>query len=202
MPQAPAVGSILPGLSRPSGLKASRRRIITSRSSSVNMLVHEVDLLDADAVLAGDAAAAGEALVEDLVAGRQHALDLRPASRSSNSRIGWMLPSPAWKTLTIRMSYFAPISRDPLQDVRQLRARHDAVLRAVAGAQPADRAERLLAALPQQQPLLGVGRPGGLRGRRACWQISTIRSRCSSRPASRPSTSMSRTASASSGKPK
>ena len=32
------------------------------------------------------------------------------ASRSSKSRIGWMLPSPAWKTLAIRMSYFSPTS--------------------------------------------------------------------------------------------
>ena len=55
------------------------------------------------------------------------------------------------------MSYFCADLADPPQDVRQLRARHDAVLRAVAGAQPADRAERLLAALPQLQPLLGVG---------------------------------------------
>ena len=52
-----------------------------------------------------------------------------------------------------------------------LRPRHDAVLRAVAGAQPADRAERLLAALPQQQPLLRRRSPAGLRGRRSCRQM-------------------------------
>src|SRR4051794_14658087 len=34
-------------------------------------LRHEVNLLDADAVLAGDAAAAGDALVEDFEAGRE-----------------------------------------------------------------------------------------------------------------------------------
>ena len=55
---------------------------------------------------------------------------------------------------------------DAREDVRQLRARHDAVLRAIAGAQPADGAERLLAALPQQQPLFVATWPGGLRGRR------------------------------------
>ena len=37
---------------------------------------HELDLLDADAVLAGDAAAERDARVEDLVAGGEHALDL------------------------------------------------------------------------------------------------------------------------------
>ena len=58
----------------------------------------------------------------------------------------------------MRMSYFSPMRGDVAQDVRQLGPRHDAVLRAVARRQPADGAERLLAALPQQQPFrVGVG---------------------------------------------
>ena len=72
-------------------------------------LGHELHLLDADAVLAGDAPADVDALVEDLVAGLEDALDLL-GSRSSKSRIGWMLPSPAWKTLAIRMSCRRPTS--------------------------------------------------------------------------------------------
>src|SRR5262245_29030820 len=39
-------------------------------------LGHEVDLLDADAVLAGDAAALADALVKNLMAGGEDALDL------------------------------------------------------------------------------------------------------------------------------
>src|SRR6478672_722986 len=39
-------------------------------------LVHEADFFDADAMLAGNAAAASEALIEDLVARGQDALDL------------------------------------------------------------------------------------------------------------------------------
>src|SRR5690606_17942626 len=46
---------------------------------------------------------------------------------------------------------------DPPQYVRQLGPRHHAVLRAVARAQPADGAERLLAALPQFEAFLVVG---------------------------------------------
>ena len=49
-------------------------------------LCHEVDLLDADAVLAGDAAAAVDALVEDLVAGGEHAL--APARRRARRTAG------------------------------------------------------------------------------------------------------------------
>ena len=45
---------------------------------------------------------------------------------------------------------------DLAQNVRQLRARHDAVLRAIAGAEPADRAEGLLAAFPELEPLLFI----------------------------------------------
>ena len=43
-----------------------------------------------------------------------------------------MLPSPAWKTLPMPMPYFFAGRRDEPQDLRQLRPRHDAVLRAVA----------------------------------------------------------------------
>ena len=113
-----------------------------------------------------------------------------------------MLPSPAWKTLTIRRSYFCADLADAPQDVRQLGPRHDAVLRAVAGAEPADRAERLLAALPQLQPLLGVVGQADFAGAVLRGRSRRSRSRCASSPASRPSTSMSSTAPASSGKPK
>ncbi len=42
-----------------------------------------------------------------------------------------MLPSPAWKTLAMRRSYFADAAAMRAQDVGQLGARHDAVLGAV-----------------------------------------------------------------------
>ena len=118
-----------------------------------------------------------------------------------------MLPSPAWKTLAMRMSCLRPISVMQPEDVRQLGPGHDAVLRAEGRAQPADGAEGPLAGLPDRRRTpapcgsarrsrsgppaavgpddrgdrLGLARPG---------------------PASRPSTSMIRTAPASVGKPK
>src|SRR5207302_8107016 len=41
---------------------------------------------------------------------------------------------------------------DHAQDLRQLGPGHNAVLRAEAGGEPANRAERLLATLPEEQP--------------------------------------------------
>ena len=87
------------------------------------------------------------------------------------------------------------------QDVRQLRARHDAVLRAIAGAEPADGAERLLAALPQLQPLFGVLRLADFAGPALLADLDDAVALLVE-PASRPSTSISNIASASSGKPK
>ena len=68
---APAVGSIFAGLQRPSGLNAAA----AAASCQVvrrEQLRHEVDLLDADAVFAGHAAAQADALVQDLVTRLQH----------------------------------------------------------------------------------------------------------------------------------
>jgi hypothetical protein len=109
---------------------------------------------------------------EDLVAGLEHPAESAPGSRSSNSRIGWMLPSPAWNTLTNAHAVLLAVAV-MLQDLRQLGARHDAVLRAVTGAEPADRAEGLLAALPQQLPLRRRRRLADFPGA-AAWQSSTI----------------------------
>ena len=53
---------------------------------------------------------------------------------------------------------------DPPQHLRQLRARHDAVLDVVVGRDPAHRRERRLAALPEQRPLGVVGRHAHLEG--------------------------------------
>ena len=53
---------------------------------------------------------------------------------------------------------------DSRQDIGQASARHDAVLRAIAGAQPPDRTEGLLAAFPKLLPLLGRLRQTDLPG--------------------------------------
>ena len=56
---APAVGSIFAGLQRLSGLNAVAQPQHHRQVFRREQLRHEVDLLDADAVLAGHAAAAG-----------------------------------------------------------------------------------------------------------------------------------------------
>ena len=75
MPQAPAVGNSLPGLNRPSGIE----RIAKPRHDIEVVIrkhaIHETDFLQADAVLARNAATAIEAFAEDLAAGGQHTLD-------------------------------------------------------------------------------------------------------------------------------
>ena len=72
-----------------------------------------------------------------------------------------MLPSPAWKTLAIRRSCCSPIRGDVPEDVRELGAGDDAVLGAEGRAEPADRAEGRLAALPDRDVFrLLAGPPG------------------------------------------
>src|SRR4051812_18767256 len=103
------------------------------------------------------AAAAVEAFGKDLAAGRQHALDLIgvPFVKQQN----WM------QVAVARMEHvdnsnvvFRAYRADALQNVWQLGSRYDTILRAVARAQSADRAERLLAGLPQLQTFFGVDR--------------------------------------------
>ena len=89
------MGSILAGLRRFVGIEGVAQAAHGRQVVVGEQLAHEADFFDADAVLAGHAAAAGDALVENFAAGREHALRPASASRSSNSRIGWMLPSPA-----------------------------------------------------------------------------------------------------------
>src|SRR5262249_58193401 len=126
-------------------------------------LRHEVDLLDADAVLPGDAAAAADALLQDFVARRQHPLYLfAVALVEQQDRMDVAVAG--LEALAAAQVVLLPDAVDLAQDVWQLRPRHDAVLRAVARRQPADGAEGLLAAFPQQQPLRVRGGPAHLAG--------------------------------------
>ena len=73
---APAVGSILRGLHRPSGLNAGRSRSIIARSSGENSFgmksIFSTPMPCSPVTLPPHA----DALFQDLVAGRQHALHL------------------------------------------------------------------------------------------------------------------------------
>ena len=132
-------------------------------------------------MLAGHAAAAGEAFVRisSLASSTRFICSGIPLVEQQNRMD---VAVAGVKHIDDPQSYVLPISMIRRRMCGSLRPRHDAVLRAIAGAQPADRAERLLAALPQLQPLLGVRAPGALRGRLHCLQSAMIRSRCCIEP--------------------
>ena len=87
-----------------------------------------------------------------------------PGTDSSKSTSGCRLPSPAWKTLATRTPALVRQLAHPPQHLRERGPRDDPVLHEVVRADPPDRREGGLAALPDQRPLLGVGRDAGLGG--------------------------------------
>ena len=115
-------------------------------------LRHRARLVDADAVLAGDRAAVLDAELEDRGA-TFSACSASPATALSKSTSGCRLPSPAWKTLATRSPAAPDISAMRLEHLGQSGPRDDAVLDEVVRADPTDRGERRLAALPDQRPL-------------------------------------------------
>ena len=114
-------------------------------------------------MLAGNAAAAGEALEEDFFAGREDPFYFfRVTLIEQEDRVEIAVAGVEDvddADLVLRADF-----ADAPEDVRQLSARNDAVLRAVAGAEAADRAEGLLAGLPKLQPLFRVGSEARSRG--------------------------------------
>ena len=73
----PSSGKTLAGLSSQSGSKTLLTRICAARSTGENWMRHQVALLDADAVLAGQAAADLDAELQDVGAGRLGLRQLR-----------------------------------------------------------------------------------------------------------------------------
>ena len=156
-PHSRGVGNTLPGLEMPLRVEGAAHQL-----HRVEVVVgvhprHVLRLVHADAVLAGDRAAVLDAEVEDRAADLLGRLGLRPSTASSKSTSGCRLPSPAWKTLATRTPDVAGELGDRREHLGQRGARDDAVLDDVVGADPPDRGERGLAALPDQRPLGGVG---------------------------------------------
>src|SRR4029079_18279848 len=110
------------------------------------------NLLDSDAVLAGDAAAERDARLEDLPTGGKHASDL--------SGVALVEQQDRMDVAVARMEHVADAQLvtlgrggDRAQNVWYAGPRHHAVLRAIIPCQPADRPEGALAGLPEQRPL-------------------------------------------------
>src|SRR5262249_6027634 len=113
-------------------------------------LRHEIDLFDTDAMFARDAAAAADALFQDFVTRLEYALDLfRVALVEQENRMD--IAVAGVEDVGDAELVLAADALDLAENVRQLSARHDAVLREVARRQAADRSKGLLATFPQQQ---------------------------------------------------
>ena len=140
---------------------------------------HGVALLEPDAVLAREHAAGVDARAQDLVAGVVHALpDPRLARVEHDQRVQVAVAGVEHvhhrePLLGARSSY------DLAQHVDEPGARDDRVVQVVVGRDAGDRAERRLAALPEQRALGVVGRDAHRCARRA-----RARSRRRRRPAS------------------
>src|SRR5262249_13557187 len=125
-----------------------RRQIVLGEK-----LRHKGDFFHANAVLARHAAAACDALLENLATGGQHPLDLRRTALIEEQNRMDIAIAGVENVDDLNIVFLANLNDSP-EDVRQLRPRHDAVLRAITGAQPADRAESLFSAFPKLLPLL------------------------------------------------
>ena len=82
------------GLSRQSGSNTARTRICWARSSAVELMRHQIALLDADAMFAGEAAAEIDAELQQVIA-RRLGLGLFGFVVDVVEDSGCMLPSPA-----------------------------------------------------------------------------------------------------------
>ena len=121
----------------------------------VEHAIHEANFFQADAVLAGDTAPAVETFLEDFATGREHAPDfIRVAFIEKQDRV--KVTVAGVKDVDDADVVFRADRADPREDVGKLSARDDAILRAIAGAEAADRAEGLLAGFPELQPFFGV----------------------------------------------
>jgi hypothetical protein len=110
-------------------------------------LGHEADFFHANAVLAGDAAAAADAFIQNLMTGRQHSPHL----------VGVALIEQQYgvNVAVAGMENVADanlmLGTDPLnlaENVRQLSSRDDAVLATITRGQPPDSAKSVLARFP------------------------------------------------------
>src|SRR5262249_53285034 len=118
---------------------------------------HLGDLLHADAVLAGDAAAERNARLEYLAARRQHPLHLVRVTLVEQQN-GMDVAVAGVEAVPDAEPVALAGRGDRSQDVGNPGARHHPVLGAVARRQPADCAEGTLAALPEGRALCLIAR--------------------------------------------
>ena len=102
---APSAGS-----PSPAGSNASRRRGLRVEVVGAEQHGHEVTLLDADAVLAGEHTACRDAMPARSPCPRPAPAPSHPARAGRTTSSGWRLPSPAWNTFMTMRSYLSAIA--------------------------------------------------------------------------------------------
>ena len=170
-----------------------------SSVSSENSWAISLHLFHADAVLAGDRSADRNAVVENLVAAQLRASQFARLARIEQNDGVHVAVARVEDVADRQGSYFLAISPMASQRGGDLRARHHAVLHVVSRADAPDRAERVLAAFPEQVALFRRFSRRELRARRISRQTSPTCSACSSTASFSPSISISSTAAASIG---
>ena len=117
--------------------------------------MHEADLFDANPVLARHAASTIQTLLKDFMAGGDDALGLFGiAFVKQQDRMDVTIARV--KNIHDANVMLAADFGDALQDMRQLGAWYDSVLRTVAGTETTDCPKRLLATFPQPLSLGGI----------------------------------------------
>ena len=160
---AAASGRSCPGCDSRAGSKAQRSSCMVSRSSSVNIRGHVLRLVHPDPVLAGDRPAVLDAEVEDRAGHLLGVLGL-PGDRLVEEHQRVQVAVAGVEDVRDPDAARPGELGDPPQHLGQRRPRDHAVLDDVVGADPADRGERGLAALPEQRPLGLVGGDPDLEG--------------------------------------
>ena len=145
---------------------------------------HRAGLVGADAVLAGDRAAGVDAGLEDLLGEQLRALRLARDARVVEHERMEVAVAGVEDVADAQAGSLRELV-DAAQHLRQLRARDDAVLHVVVGADPAHRGERRLAPAPDRGALGRRPRRRGSRGAGSA-QICLDRARSSSTCAVRP----------------
>ncbi len=147
----------MPGLSRPFVVEGAFEPLLLLEVGLREHHRHQVALLDADAVLAGQHAADLDAELQDFRAERLGLVEL--------ARLVGVVEDQRMQVAVAGMEHVgdaqAVVLRqfaDALEHLRQPRARDGAVHAVVVGRDAPDRRERRLAAGPEQQPLLLGGR--------------------------------------------
>ena len=183
-PQSRGVGNTLPGLQMPVRIERAPHELHRVEIVRGEHLRHRCLLVGADAVLAGDRAAGVDAVRAGSPTATCSACSAWPGNGFVVADERMQVAVAGVKDVADAQARARFESANPAQHLRQLRARHDAVLHVVVRRHAAHRRERRLASLPDPRALVVVLRDLDRRWRRppadgldACEQLVDFDSR-------------------------